>query len=55
MRPTSMMNVLHWIGIGLGLLFFGFLLLGFWRGLSLKPTDPGTRAPERPTWLVGRY
>jgi hypothetical protein len=51
----AMMDVLHWVGVGLGFLVIGFALVGFWRGLSLKPTDPASRAPERPTWLIGRF
>jgi hypothetical protein len=42
-----MTNVLHWIGLALGLLVVigGTRLLI--RGLSSKPSDPSTRAPER--------
>lgn len=49
------MDVLHWIGMAPGFVFIGFIPAGFWRGLSLKPTDPETRAPERPTWLIGPF
>jgi uncharacterized membrane protein len=51
----TMTDVLHWIGVGLGFLLIGFALVGFWRGLALKPTDPASRALERPTWLIGRF
>jgi hypothetical protein len=42
-----MTNVLHWIGVVLGLVVVvvGGIRL-FVRGLSLKPSDPATRAPE---------
>ncbi len=49
-----MMNALHWIGVALGFLLISFAVTGFWRGLSLKPTDPDTRAPQRSIWLIGR-
>jgi hypothetical protein len=30
-------------GLALAFLIFGWAFVGFWRGLSLKPTDPQTR------------
>lgn len=35
-----MTTIFHWIGLALALLVLGLGLLGFWRGLSLKPNDP---------------
>jgi hypothetical protein len=42
------MDVLQAMGVGLGGLFIIFMMIGFWRGLSLKPTDPASRPSE--TW-----
>jgi hypothetical protein len=39
-------SLLHWIGVAVVLLIFAFGLIGFWRGLSLKPTDPESRPSE---------
>ena len=50
-----MMNALHWIGGALGFLVIGFAVAGFWRGLSMKPTDPATRAPQLPNWLIDSW
>ena len=47
------MDVLYYIGVGLGFVMIGFVMAGFWRGLSLKATDPRTRVPEHETWRVG--
>jgi tellurite resistance protein TehA-like permease len=44
-----MADILYWIGIGFGFLFMSWFLIGFWRGLSLRHTDPASRAPER--WM----
>ena len=49
------MNILYYFGMGFGLMLVGFVMAGFWRGLSLKTTDPETRAPDRMTWLSGRW
>jgi cytochrome b subunit of formate dehydrogenase len=38
-----MTNVLHWIGVALGLLVAISGIRLFLRGLSLKPSDPKTR------------
>ena len=41
-----MTNALHWIGVVLGfLVVIGGMRL-FLRGLSQKPSDPSTRAPN---------
>jgi hypothetical protein len=42
-----MSQVLHWIGVALGLLVVIGGMRLFVRGLSQKPSDPSTRAPER--------
>jgi hypothetical protein len=42
-----MMNVLHWIGVALGLLVVTLGIRAFMRGLSMKPSDPSSRSPER--------
>jgi uncharacterized membrane protein len=42
-----MTTILHWVGLVLALLVVAFAILGFWRGLSLRPTEPGSRAPDR--------
>jgi hypothetical protein len=34
-----MTDILYWIGIGLGGFFVAWLAVGFWRGLSNRPTD----------------
>jgi hypothetical protein len=39
--------VLHWSGVALGLLVVVGGIRLFLRGLSLKPSDPRTRAPGR--------
>jgi hypothetical protein len=44
-----MMNVLHWIGVALGLLVVIGGMRLFVRGLSQKPSDPSTRVSE--PWL----
>ena len=41
-----MTNVLHSIGVALGFLVLIWGMRAFMRGLSLKPSDPSTRAPE---------
>jgi hypothetical protein len=41
-----MTDITHWIAMGLGVLLFAWMLIGFWRGLSLKPTDPASRPPD---------
>jgi hypothetical protein len=48
------MQILYYVGMGLGLVLVGFVMAGFWRGLSLKATDPETRAPDRVTWWIRR-
>jgi hypothetical protein len=48
-----MTNVLHWIGVALGFLVVIWGMRLFVRGLSQKPSDPSTRAPER-WWGWGR-
>ena len=35
--------IYHWTGLVLTFLCIGWAFVGFWRGLSLKPTEPGTR------------
>jgi hypothetical protein len=45
-----MTTILHWVGRVLGLLLVAVAILGFWRGLSLRPSEPGSRAPERLWW-----
>ncbi len=50
-----MTDALHWIGVALGFILIGFAVVGVWRGLSLKPTDPATRAPDRMSWFVRRW
>ena len=47
--------ILHWAGLALAFLFIGGALVGFWRGLSLKPTEPGTRQKDPDTlWWWNR-
>jgi hypothetical protein len=48
------MELVRVIILGLGLIMMAAVLVGFWRGLSLKPNDPENRAPDRDTWLT-RY
>jgi len=43
----SMTNVLHWIGVVLGLLVVAGGIHIFLRGLSLKPSAPSTRVPGK--------
>ena len=38
-----MTAIYHWAVLALAFLIFGWGFVGFWRGLSLKPTDPETR------------
>jgi uncharacterized membrane protein len=45
-----MATFLHWVGLVLGLLVVAFAILGLWRGLSLRPNEPDSRAPERQWW-----
>jgi hypothetical protein len=45
-RSAEMDSLLHWIGVAVVLLIIAFGLVGFWRGLSLKPTDPASRPSE---------
>jgi len=35
--------IYHWVGLVLAFAFFGWAFAGFWRGLSLRPTDPEAR------------
>jgi hypothetical protein len=42
--------IYHWAGLALTLLIVGWAFAGFWRGLSLKPTDPETRPTAWDTW-----
>jgi hypothetical protein len=44
-----MANILHWIGVGLGLLVLAVGIRGFLGGLTLKPSDPSTRVAN--SWL----
>lgn len=39
----------HWIVLALAALVVVWGFVGFWRGLSLKPNDPGTRQ----RWYAG--
>jgi hypothetical protein len=39
-------DVFYWIGMALGAAVMVMILRGFWRGLSLRPTDLGSRPPE---------
>jgi hypothetical protein len=36
-------QIYHWAGLALALLVFGWAFVGFWRGLSLRPTEQATR------------
>ena len=45
-----MTDVLNWAGLALGAALIVAGLMGFWRGLSLQPTDPRSRPPERLWW-----
>jgi hypothetical protein len=45
-----MMNVLHWIGVVLGLLVVTLGIRAFVRGLSMKPSDPSSRPPPPERW-----
>jgi hypothetical protein len=45
-----METIYQWAGIALTLLVLGWGFVGFWRGLSLKPTDPETRPKAWDTW-----
>jgi hypothetical protein len=38
--------IFSWAGLALAFLLIGWGLVGFWRGLSLRPTEPGTRPKE---------
>jgi hypothetical protein len=42
--------IYHWAGLALAFLFIGLGFVGFWRGLSLKPTEPETRPNGRDTF-----
>jgi hypothetical protein len=44
-------TICHWAGVGLVFLFIGWACVGFWRGLSLRPSDPSTRPRFEGTWL----
>jgi hypothetical protein len=50
MAGYEMADILHWSGVALGLVVVAFLLVGYWRGLSLKPTDPESRPPGKGRW-----
>ena len=39
-------SLLHWIAVARALLIVAFGLVGFWRGLSIKTTDPANRPSE---------
>jgi hypothetical protein len=41
--------IFHWAGVALAFLVIGWAFVGFWRGLSLRPTEPGTRPKESDT------
>jgi hypothetical protein len=45
-RSAEMDSLLHWIGVAVALLIVALGLVGFWRGLSIKPTDPANRPSE---------
>src|SRR6267154_1608068 len=49
-KSPTLTNLLHWIGLALGLLVVIGGIRLFVRGLSSKPSDPSTRAPE--SWAV---
>jgi hypothetical protein len=42
-----MENVLHWIGVAVGLLVIAGGVSFFLRGLTLKPSDPPPRVPGK--------
>jgi hypothetical protein len=46
---------MHWVGLALAALFLLWGAVGFWRGLSLKPTDPETRPRGRAGGLLGPW
>jgi hypothetical protein len=46
--------ILHWAGLALAFLFIGCALVGFWRGLSLRPTKPETRQGWDTLWFWNR-
>ena len=47
--------IYRWAGLALAFLFVGVAFVGFWRGLSLRPTEPGTRPKEGDTlWWWNR-
>ena len=39
--------IYHWAGLALALLLIGLAFVGFWRGLSLRPTDPVKNSAQR--------
>jgi hypothetical protein len=48
-RRPSMNAIYHWAGLAVGFLFIGLGFVGFWRGLSLRPTEPESRSTGRDT------
>jgi hypothetical protein len=38
------------IGLGVAIVLLAWALVGFWRGLSLKPNDPDKRLSEKGSW-----
>jgi hypothetical protein len=44
-----MANILHWVGVTIGLLVVAGGIHFFLRGLSGKPGDPSTRPPGKGT------
>jgi hypothetical protein len=44
------MTLLQALGLIVGVFVLAWGVVGFWRGLSLKPTDPETRAPGKGRW-----
>jgi hypothetical protein len=53
-RRLSMDAIYHWAGVALALLVCGWACVGFWRGLSLKPTNPETRQKVPDVFWWGR-
>jgi hypothetical protein len=47
--------IYHWAGLALAFLFIGWAFVGFWRGLSLRPTKPETRPKGWDTLWWNRY
>jgi hypothetical protein len=45
------MSAIHWLGLGGGVLLFGFIVFAFRQGMKVRPLDADEAPPDKPHYL----